>query len=151
MMVSHVVNEGDLIVTKPNTAHAMMFTKDSIFLNLVRGEREHQNYGITHTIPYKLVDDIDLKNIIPIYKFDCRCCGNKNLKRIISLGFQPLANNLIKSKKQKFKKYPLELNFCENCSNVQLSVAVNPKEMFSNYYYLSSTSNSFKNILQMPL
>ena len=25
MMVSHVVNEGDLIVTKPNTAHAMFY------------------------------------------------------------------------------------------------------------------------------
>ena len=52
---THVVNEGDLIVTKPNVAHAMVFTKDSIFLNLVRGEREHKNYGITHTIPYELI------------------------------------------------------------------------------------------------
>jgi dTDP-4-dehydrorhamnose 3,5-epimerase-like enzyme len=41
--VTHVVNEGDLIVTKPNVAHTMVFTKDSIFLNLVRGEREHHN------------------------------------------------------------------------------------------------------------
>ena len=37
--ISHVVNEGDLVITKPNVAHAMVFTKDSIFLNLVRGER----------------------------------------------------------------------------------------------------------------
>ena len=29
--VTHVVNEGELIVTKPNVAHAMVFTKDSIF------------------------------------------------------------------------------------------------------------------------
>ena len=35
----------------------MVFTKDSIFLNLVRGEREHDNYGITHTLPYPLVLD----------------------------------------------------------------------------------------------
>ena len=47
--ITHVVQEGDLIVTKPNAAHAMVFAKDSIFLNLVRGEREHKNYGITHT------------------------------------------------------------------------------------------------------
>ena len=46
--ITHVVNEGDLIVTKPNVAHTMVFTKDSIFLNLVRGEREHKNYG-SHT------------------------------------------------------------------------------------------------------
>ena len=28
---THLVNEGDLIVTKPNVAHAMIFTKDSFF------------------------------------------------------------------------------------------------------------------------
>ena len=143
-VVTHVVNEGDLIVTKPNVAHTMVFTKDSIFLNLVRGEREHKNYGITHTIPYQLVDDVIRKNLLYSYKFDCRCCGSKNLKRILSLGFQPLANNLIKNKKTKFDKYPLELNFCSDCYNVQLSVSVNPKKMFSNYYYLSSTSKSFR-------
>jgi quercetin dioxygenase-like cupin family protein len=143
-VVTHVVNEGDLIVTKPNVAHTMVFTKDSIFLNLVRGEREHKNYGITHTIPYQLVDDGIRKNLLYSYKFDCRCCGSKNLKRILSLGFQPLANNLIKNKKSKFDTYPLELNFCLDCYNVQLSVSVNPKKMFSNYYYLSSTSKSFR-------
>ena len=143
-VVTHVVNEGDLIVTKPNVAHTMVFTKDSIFLNLVRGEREHKNYGITHTIPYQLVDDVIRKNLLYSYKFDCRCCGSKNLKRILSLGFQPLANNLIKNKKSKFDTYPLELNFCLDCYNVQLSVSVNPKKMFSNYYYLSSTSKSFR-------
>ena len=142
--VSHVVNEGDAIVTRPNVAHAMVFTKNSIFINLVRGEREHQNYGITHTIPYQLIDKTDKKNILASYKFECRCCGNINLKRIISLGFQPLANNLTKNFNQLSEKYPLEVNYCNNCHNVQLSVAVDSKKMFKNYYYLSSTSESFK-------
>ena len=142
--ISHVVNERDAIVTKPNVAHAMVFTKDSIFINLVRGEREHENYGITHTIPYQLVDESDKKNILTSYKFDCRCCRNTDLKRIISLGFQPLANNLIKNIKQKSEKYPLEVNYCKDCHNVQLSVAVDSKKMFNNYFYLSSTSKSFK-------
>jgi nucleoside-diphosphate-sugar epimerase len=52
-----IVREGDLSVIPPNVAHAMVFVKDSVFLNLVNGEREHKNYGITHTIPYKLVDE----------------------------------------------------------------------------------------------
>ena len=56
-IVTHVVNEGDLIVTKPNVAHSMIFSEDTIFLNLVRGEREHKNYGITHTLPFRLVDE----------------------------------------------------------------------------------------------
>jgi len=142
--VSHLVNEGDLIVTKPNVAHAMVFTKDSIFLNLVRGEREHKNYGITHTLPCKIVSDEDKKNLLNTYKFNCRCCGGEKLNRVLSLGFQPLANNLIKKKTDKVEKFPLEINYCSDCHNSQLSVAVEAKKMFNNYFYLSSTSSSFR-------
>ena len=142
--VTHVVNEGDMIVTQPNVAHAMVFTEDTIFLNLVRGEREHENYGITHTIPYKFVDDQEKKLLQSIYKFDCRCCGSKKLKRVLSLGYQPLANNLLDDVKEKSKVYPLELNVCEECFNCQLSVAIKSDEMFSNYLYQSSTTKSFR-------
>jgi nucleoside-diphosphate-sugar epimerase/dTDP-4-dehydrorhamnose 3,5-epimerase-like enzyme len=142
--VTHVVNEGDMIVTQPNVAHTMVFTKDTIFLNLVRGEREHENYGITHTIPYKFVDNNEKELLQLIYKFDCRCCGSKKLKRILSLGYQPLANSLLKKKDDECKKYPLELNICEKCFNCQLSVAISSDEMFSNYLYQSSTAESFR-------
>ncbi|MDC0078610.1 NAD-dependent epimerase/dehydratase family protein [Candidatus Pelagibacter sp.] len=142
--VTHIVNEGDMIVTQPNVAHTMVFTKDTIFLNLVRGEREHENYGITHTIPYKFVDDDEKELLQSIYKFDCRCCGSKKLKRVLSLGYQPLANNLLKNINDKCKEYPLELNVCEECFNCQLSVAIDSKEMFSNYLYQSSTTKSFR-------
>ena len=40
--------------------------------------------------------------------------------------------------------YPLEVNYCDKCHNCQLSVAVDPKKMFSNYLYTSSTSKSFR-------
>ena len=143
-IVTHVVNEGDLIVTKPNVAHSMIFSEDTIFLNLVRGEREHKNYGITHTLPFRLVDEKIRKNVLKNYKFDCRCCGKKDLKRVVSLGLQPLANNLKTKKKQEIDTYPLEMNYCPNCHNCQLSVAVDPKKMFSNYLYTSSTSKTFR-------
>ncbi|MDA7462932.1 NAD-dependent epimerase/dehydratase family protein [Candidatus Pelagibacter ubique] len=142
--VTHVVNEGDMIVTQPNVAHTMVFTEDTIFLNLVRGEREHENYGITHTIPYKFVDDEEKRLLQSIYKFDCRCCGSKKLKRILSLGYQPLANNLVENINDKSKVYPLELNVCEECFNCQLSVAIKSEEMFSDYLYQSSTTKSFR-------
>ena len=141
--ITHVVNEGDLIITKPNVAHAMVFTKDSIFLNLVRGEREHENYGVTHTIKHVLVHSEEKKLLMSCYKFDCRSCGSTKLKRVVSLGYQPLANNLLTSKNSNCELYPLEMNFCEECYNCQLSVVVDPKKMFSNYLYLSSTSKSF--------
>jgi len=142
--VTHIVNEGDMIVTQPNVAHTMVFTEDTIFLNLVRGEREHENYGITHTIPYKFVDEEEKNLLSSIYKFSCRCCGSKKLKRALSLGYQPLANNLLENIDDKTKVYPLELNVCEECFNCQLSVAINSDEMFSNYLYQSSTTQSFR-------
>ena len=142
--ITHVVDEGQLIITKPNTAHAMVFPKDTIFLNLVRGEREHDNYGVTHTIRHVLVNENEKDLLLSCYKFDCRSCGNTNLKRVISLGYQPLANNLLNKKDEKCDLYPLEVNYCEKCHNCQLSVAVNPKKMFSNYLYTSSTSKSFR-------
>ena len=141
--ITHVVNEGDLIVTKPNVAHTMVFTKDSIFLNLVRGEREHENYGITHTIKHVFVEEEERKMLLENYKLECRCCSSKNLKRVVSLGYQPLANNLLNKKNSKCELYPLEMNLCTDCFNCQLSITVNPKKMFSNYLYLSSTSKTF--------
>ena len=142
--ITHVVNEGELIVTKPNVAHAMVFPKDTVFLNLVRGEREHDNYGVTHTIRHVLVDDAEKDLLLNSYKFDCRSCGNTKLKRVVSLGYQPLANNLLNKKDEKCELYPLEVNYCDQCYNCQLSVAVNPKKMFTNYLYTSSTSKSFR-------
>ena len=142
--VTHVVNEGEMIITQPNVAHTMIFTENTIFLNLVRGEREHENYGITHTIPYKFVDEKEKELLTSIYKFECRCCGSKKLKRVLSLGYQPLANNLLDNKNDKNKTYPLELNVCIECFNCQLSVVIKSEEMFANYLYQSSTTESFK-------
>ncbi len=142
--ITQVVNEGQLSVIKPNVAHSMVFTKDTTFLNLVRGEREHDNYGITHTIRHNFVDQKEKKMLMKYYKFDCRSCGNKKLKRVVSLGYQPLANNLLDKKNNDSDLYPLEVNFCENCFNCQLSVSVDPKKMFTNYLYTSSTSKIFR-------
>jgi len=142
--VTQVVNEGQLSIIKPNVAHTMVFTKDTTFLNLVRGEREHDNYGVTHTIKHVFVDEKERNLLMSCYKFECRSCGNINLKRVVSLGYQPLANNLLNKKDEKCDLYPLEMNYCDKCHNCQLSVAVNSKKMFSNYLYTSSTSKSFR-------
>ena len=142
--ITQVVNEGQLSIIKPNVAHTMVFTKDTTFLNLVRGERDHDNYGTTHTIKHVFVDEKEKNLLMKYYKFDCRSCGNLNLKRVVSLGYQPLANNLLKKSNEKCDLYPLEMNFCEKCYNCQLSVSVDPKKMFSNYLYTSSTSKSFR-------
>ena len=142
--VTQVVNAGQLSVIKPNVAHTMVFTKDTTFLNLVRGERDHENYGITHTVKHVFVDEKEKNLLLSCYKFNCRSCGNTELKRVVSLGYQPLANNLLNKKNDKCELYPLEVNYCEKCHNCQLSVSVDPKKMFSHYLYTSSTSSVFR-------
>ena len=143
--ITQVVNAGQLSIIKPNVAHTMVFTKDTTFLNLVRGERDHENYGITHTIKHVFVDEKEKNLLLECYKFDCRSCGNKDLKRVVSLGYQPLANNLLKKENEKCDLYPLEVNYCDKCHNCQLSVSVDPRKMFANYLYTSSTSKVFRN------
>ncbi len=142
--ITQVVNAGQLSIIKPNVAHTMIFTKDTTFLNLVRGERDQDNYGITHTIKHVFVDEKEKKMLLDCYKFECRSCGNNNLKRVISLGYQPLANNLLTKQNEKCDFFPLEVNYCPKCHNCQLSVSVDPKKMFSNYLYTSSTSKIFR-------
>jgi nucleoside-diphosphate-sugar epimerase/SAM-dependent methyltransferase len=141
---TNIINPGDLAVIHPNVAHTMVFLEDSIFLNLVRGEREHENYGFTHTIFYELVNENFRKQIVDYYKAECRVCENKELKEVISLGLSPLANSLLKKKNEKESLYPLEVNFCPNCLNCQLSFTVPANQMFDDYLYVSSTSKVFR-------
>ena len=84
--ITQVVNEGQISTIKPNVAHTMVFTKDTTFLNLVRGEREHENYGVTHTIKHVFVDEKERDLLMSCYKFNCRSCGSTKLKRVVSLG-----------------------------------------------------------------
>jgi nucleoside-diphosphate-sugar epimerase/2-polyprenyl-3-methyl-5-hydroxy-6-metoxy-1,4-benzoquinol methylase/quercetin dioxygenase-like cupin family protein len=141
---TRIINEGEIAVIKPNVAHTMVFLEDSIFLNLVRGEREHENYGITHTIPYKLVDDNFRDSLIKNYAKNCRVCSNSKLMDVVSLGLSPLANNLIELPNEEFEKFPLEMKYCPECHNCQLSYIVEPNKMFDNYLYVSSTTSSFR-------
>ena len=140
---TRLINEGDLSTIPPHVAHTMVFLEDSVFLNLVNGERDHKNYGMTHTLKYDLVDENLSKLLINSYKTECRVCGG-GLNHYLSLGFSPLANNLIDDRNEISDSYPLDLNFCKQCFNSQLSVVVPPEKMFNNYLYLSSTSENFR-------
>jgi nucleoside-diphosphate-sugar epimerase/SAM-dependent methyltransferase/dTDP-4-dehydrorhamnose 3,5-epimerase-like enzyme len=144
LKITKVIKGGDLSIIKPNVSHSMIFVEDTTLLNLVRGEREHANYGVTHTIRKNIVDDLEKNMLIKYYKFECRSCGNTELKRIASLGYHPLANNLLKQKNYKTETYPLEVNLCEKCYNCQLSIAIDPNKLFSKYLYTSSTSKTFR-------
>lgn len=79
-----------------------------------------------------------------MYKIDCRACAGTNLLPAVSLGMSPLANNLLNSIDDTDYLYPLEMMYCSDCHNCQLSYVVPASKMFDNYLYVSSTAKSFR-------
>jgi len=73
----------------------------------------------------------------------CLTCGGSNLRTVIDLGNQPLANNYHSGQKQE--EFPLKLNVCPDCWHLQLSHVINPDLMFKHYLYVSGTSQTLKN------
>jgi len=71
----------------------------------------------------------------------CSCCGSE-VKDILKLGNQPLANNLLNNREDDYETYELTLNMCQKCFHTQLSIAVNPNLLFKNYLYVSGTSKT---------
>lgn len=71
----------------------------------------------------------------------CVCCKSE-VKTILDLGSQPLANNLISDMSETFEEYELKLNLCLNCYHTQLSLAVDPEKLYKNYFYVSGTSRT---------
>src|SRR3990167_3094245 len=74
----------------------------------------------------------------------CRICGSGNLRQYLDLGNSPLANALLSSSSASFKRYPLVVLFCEECSLSQLSIVINPNILYRDYPYHSSVSKTFQ-------
>jgi len=75
------------------------------------------------------------------YITTCRSCGSDFLEDILDFGEQALANGLVISATTKDKKYPLSLVRCSNCHLVQLNYTVPPDILFSNYVWVTSSSD----------
>jgi SAM-dependent methyltransferase len=68
----------------------------------------------------------------------CQICGNKNIKKVLDLGFQPLADDLrsINLKNIKTEFFPLEIGFCSKCVLLQNNYIVDEKKLYKkNYHY----------------
>lgn len=74
----------------------------------------------------------------------CRSCGATELRRILDLGRTPLANALLTAEQltEPEPVYPLELVFCPACTLVQITETVPPEQLFREYFYLSSFSDT---------
>lgn len=68
-----LVKAGDLSCMPPMVAHTMIFLEDTIFLNLVGGERDSDKFNkeaMSHTIKYPLVSPEEAQKYLDLYKND---------------------------------------------------------------------------------
>jgi hypothetical protein len=72
----------------------------------------------------------------------CRACGGKSLSEVFDLGYQPLANDFVFPGGERQGLAPLKVMFCPDCTLSQLSVVVDPKILYSNYLYVTSSSDT---------
>jgi SAM-dependent methyltransferase len=62
---------------------------------------------------------------------------------VLSLGTTPLANSLVDAPSSTLEpRFPLDLVFCQSCTLVQITETVPPEQLFSNYVYFSSFSET---------
>ncbi|HVE85077.1 MAG TPA: class I SAM-dependent methyltransferase [Myxococcales bacterium] len=74
----------------------------------------------------------------------CRICGSRTLEDILSLGDLPPVNSFLSGPEQfpSEKKHPLAIAFCAGCTHVQLTHRLDPRDIFEDYIYFSSMSET---------
>ena len=75
----------------------------------------------------------------------CRFCGAPLVHTFVDLGMSPPCNNILKPHQLNEMEafYPLHVWVCDQCFLVQLQEYVSPGDIFSDYSYFSSYSDSW--------
>jgi 2-polyprenyl-3-methyl-5-hydroxy-6-metoxy-1,4-benzoquinol methylase len=73
----------------------------------------------------------------------CLACDHDELKSVLDLNNQPLANSYKNSKDAVEDSFPLAIKVCQNCHHVQLTHIVNPDLIYKNYLYVSGTTKTY--------
>jgi hypothetical protein len=81
------------------------------------------------------------------YAPKCRFCGETLKDTFVDLGMQPLCESYIKEEQLNHMEpfFPLHTYVCHNCFLVQLEEYVSPEDIFTEYAYFSSYSDSWLN------
>ena len=76
----------------------------------------------------------------------CRICGTRLSPPFLDLGPMPLANAFLRSLDEATAeaRYPLAVAGCESCGLLQLNHVVPAERLYSNYIYVSSTSEAVR-------
>lgn len=74
----------------------------------------------------------------------CRICRSTDLHDVLSLGDMPPVNSFLQGAADiaNEKKHPLALVFCPKCTHVQLTHMIDPRDIFEDYIYFSSMSET---------
>jgi len=80
-----------------------------------------------------------------VKKIGCRFCGNSLKYSFVDLGISPLSNSYLRYEELQEMEpfYPLHVYVCEVCYLVQLPGSQTPEEIFGDYAYFSSYSDSW--------
>jgi SAM-dependent methyltransferase len=75
----------------------------------------------------------------------CRLCGSTLLQTFVDLGKSPLCESFLSAEQLEEVEpfYPLHVRICEECLLVQLEAYVSASEIFEEYAYFSSYSDSW--------
>ncbi|MBW4625875.1 MAG: class I SAM-dependent methyltransferase [Brasilonema octagenarum HA4186-MV1] len=75
----------------------------------------------------------------------CRACGSTLKHTFVDLGMSPLCESYVTPEQlnQMERFYPLHVYVCDRCFLVQLQEYVSPQDIFSEYAYFSSYSDSW--------
>ena len=73
----------------------------------------------------------------------CRLCDSNKLKTFIDFRRMPLAGAFLsKSQIKNEFLYPMAMQFCKNCSSVQVDTVIPLDVLFKKYFYFSSSINT---------
>lgn len=76
----------------------------------------------------------------------CRLCFSKNLRTFIDFKKMPLAGAFLSQNQIKNEsKYPMAMQFCIDCSNVQVDTVIPLEVLFKKYFYFSSNIKTLIN------
>jgi SAM-dependent methyltransferase len=78
----------------------------------------------------------------------CRICG-AGVEPLLDLGIMPPANRLKRAPEESDAEFPLVLEFCGACRNLQLRDCLDEEMLYSNYFYMTPQSSSLERHYEM--
>lgn len=81
-----------------------------------------------------------------MFREECLLCHSRTLVDVIDLGMHPMADTFVPADRlsDADRLYPLQVDLCEGCGQIQLRTVTSPSERYSetDYSYTSSNSNT---------